>query len=102
MGQRRRRRRRARQQVGRAIPADGSYSEDAALADPTACERTGDQPGVCWKYWLRVGDEVRVWTTYRGIPCVLIASLTGERTRLNCDGRTATRCRRPGKRSGEE
>jgi len=46
-----------RQQVGRAIPADGSYSEDAALADPIACERTGDQPGVCWKYWLRVGDE---------------------------------------------
>jgi hypothetical protein len=32
----------------------------------------------------------RIWTTYRGIYCVLIASLTGDRTRLNCDGRTST------------
>jgi hypothetical protein len=46
--------------------------------------------GVCWRYWQRVGDEVRIWTTYRDASCVLIASLTGERTRLTCDGRTAT------------
>jgi len=45
---------------------------------------------VCWKYWLRLGDEVRIWTTYLGIYCVLIASLTGDRTRRNCDGRTST------------
>jgi hypothetical protein len=79
-----------RQQVGRAIPADGTVSADAAATDPANCEQVGDQPGVCWRYWQRVGDEVRIWTTYRDASCVLIASLTGERTRLTCAGRTAT------------
>jgi IS1 family transposase len=45
---------------------------------------------VCWRYWQRVGEEVRIWTMYRDASRVLIASLTGERTRLTCDGRTAT------------
>jgi hypothetical protein len=79
-----------RQEVGRAIPADGTVSADAAATDPATCERAGDQPGVCWRYWQRVGEEVRIWTTYRDASCVLVASLTGERTRLTCAGRTAT------------
>src|SRR5664280_1058033 len=75
-----------RYQVGRAIPADGTASEDAAATDPNVCERDGSQPGVCWRYWQRDGDEVRIWTWYQGTSCVLIASLIGERTRLNCNG----------------
>jgi len=75
-----------RNEVGRAIPADGTASEDAAATDPNVCERDGSRPGVCWRYWQRVGDEVRIWTRYQGTPCVLIAYLTGERTRLNCNG----------------
>ena len=78
-----------RYQVGRAIPADGTASEDAAATDSNVCERDGSRPGVCWRYWQRVGDEVRIWTRYQGTPCVLIAYLTGERTRLNCNGEVA-------------
>lgn len=75
-----------RQGVSRAIPADGSVSKDAAFTDPANCERIGNQPGVCWRYLQRVGDEVRIWTTDRGVSCVLLASLNGKRARLNCNG----------------
>ena len=75
---------------GRAIPADGTPSQDAAAADPTVCGTDGGVPTVCWRYWQRVRDEVRIWTLYQGSSCVLIASLTGERTRLVCDGRSTT------------
>jgi hypothetical protein len=79
-----------RSAVARAVPADGRKSLDAAYTDPAACEQVGSQQGVCWRYWQRVGDEVRIWTTYQRHSCVLIASLGGEPTRINCDGHAIT------------
>ncbi len=72
----------------RAVSADGTPSRDAAYNDPTNCERIHGHQGVCWRYWQITGDEIRVWTTYQQRSCVLIGSLTGEKTRILCDGVT--------------
>lgn len=72
--------------VSRAVPTDGTPSRDAAYTDPNACERIHGHQGVCWRYWQVIGDEIRVWTTYRERSCVIIGSTSGDRTRTICDG----------------
>ncbi len=71
---------------GRAVDADGTPSHDAAYNDPTNCERNHGHPGVCWRYWQVVGEEIRIWTTYQHRSCVVIGSVAGEQTRILCDG----------------
>ena len=68
----------------RAVPRNGALSKDAAYTDPAACDIVGGRTSVCWRGWQTVGNEVRVWTTWRGQSCVVIGSIVGDPTRILC------------------
>ena len=67
----------------RAVPRIGTLSL-AADTDPTACDTVGGRISLCWRGCQTIGNEVRVWTTWRGQSCVVIGSTTGDPTRILC------------------